>query len=101
MMGPGGPMGGGNIPQMMVQAMMQGCSPMSNPMIQDMMRLKQQGVDATTAAQQLAQKYPQFRQAMPFLANKSPQQMDQAASNALQQAGVAPGELMQQFQRYL
>lgn len=91
----------GNIPQMMLQAMMQGCSPMQSPMVQDMMRMKQQGMDPVSAMQQLAQKYPQFRQAMPFLQNKSPQQMDQAASNALQQAGVNPGELMQQFQRFM
>lgn len=92
---------GGCIPQMMMQAMQQGCSPMQSPIVQDMMRMRQQGMDAATAAQQLAQKYPQFRRAMPFLANKSPQQMDMTAQNALQQAGVDPKALMQQFQRYM
>jgi len=93
--------GGGNIPQMMMQAMMQVQSPMQSPMVQDIVRLKQQGLDPVSAMQQLAQKYPQFRQAMPFLGNKNPQEMDKTAQNALQQAGVNPADLMTQFQRYM
>lgn len=92
---------GGSIPQMMLQAMMQGKSPMQSPMVQEILRLKQQGLGPVEAMQQLAQKYPQFRQAMPFLGNKTPQQMDQTAQNALQQAGVNPADLMNQFQRYM
>ncbi len=61
--------GMGNIPQMMMQGMMQGMSPMQ-------------------------------KQAAPFLAGKTPQQMDQTAQNALQQSGVDPGAVAQQFQRF-
>lgn len=90
----------GNIPQMMLQGMMQGINPMQSPMIQDIIRMKQQGMDAVSAFQQLSQKYPQFRQAAPFLGNKTPQQMDQTAQNALQQSGVDPGAVTQQFRRF-
>lgn len=89
-----------NIPQMIMQGFRQGMSPMQSPMVQDIMRLRQQGVDAQTAFQQLAQKYPQFQQAAPFLGGKSPQQMDQTAQNAIQQSGVDPNVMAQQFRRF-
>ena len=89
-----------NIPQMIMQGMSQGMNPMQNPMVQDIMRMRQQGMDAPTAFQQLSQKYPQFRQAAPFLGNKTPQQMDQTAANAIQQSGVDPNAMAQQFRRF-
>lgn len=89
-----------NIPQMMMQAMMQGISPMRNPMVQEIMQMKQQGMSPQAAMQQLAQKYPQFRQAVPYLQNKTPQQMDQTAQNAVQSSGVDPNELMKQFNKF-
>ena len=92
--------GMGNIPQMMMQGMTRGMSPTQNPMVQDIIRMRQQGMDATSAFQQLSQKYPQLQQAAPFLAGKTPQQMDQTAQNALQQSGVDPNALAQQFQRF-
>lgn len=92
--------GPGNIPQLIMQGMAQGMNPMQNPMVQDILRMRQQGLDAPTAFQQLAQKYPQLRQAAPFLDGKTPQQMDQTAQNAFQQSGVDPGTMAQQFRRF-
>lgn len=92
--------GMGNIPQMMMQGMLQGMSPMQNPMVQEIIRMRQQGVGQQAAFRQLAQKYPVFRQAAPFLEGKTPQQMDQTAQNALQQSGVDPNAVAQQFMRF-
>lgn len=92
--------GMGNIPQMMMQGMMQGMSPMQNPMVQEIIRMRQQGMNPAAAFQQLSQKYPQLQQAAPFLAGKTPQQMDRTAQNALQQSGVDPNAVAQQFQRF-
>ena len=88
--------GMGNIPQMM----MRGMSPMQNPIVQDIVRMRQQGMTSADAFQQLSQKYPQLQQAAPFLAGKTPQQMDQTAQNALQQSGVDPNAMAQQFMRF-
>ncbi len=90
-----------NIPQMMMQAMMRGISPMQNPMVQEIVRMKQQGATPQAAMQQLAQRYPQFRQAVPYLQNKTPQQMDQTAQNAVQSAGVNPNDLLQQVNKFI
>ena len=77
-----------------------GMIPNMSPMLQEILRMKQQGMDAASAFQQLSQKYPQFGQAFPFLGGKSPQQMDQAAQNALQQSGVDPNTVAQQFRQF-
>lgn len=90
-----------NIPQMMMQAMMRGISPMQNPMVQEILRMKQQGATPQAAMQQLAQRYPQFRQAVPYLQDKTPQQMDQTARNAVQSAGVDPNDLLQQVNKFI
>ena len=92
--------GMGNIPQMMMQGMLQGMSPMQNPIVQDIVRMRQQGMTSADAFQLLSQKYPQLQQAAPFLAGKTPQQMDQTAQNALQQSGVDPNAMAQQFMRF-
>lgn len=89
-----------NIPQMMMQAMMQGISPMRSPMVQDIMRMKQRGMSPQAAMQQLAQRYPQFQQAIPYLQNKTPQQMDQTAKTAIQSSGVDPNALIAQFNKF-
>ncbi len=89
-----------NIPQMMLRAMMQGVSPMNNPMVQEITRMKQQGLTPQVAMQQLAQKYPQFQSALPYLQNKTPQQMDMTAHNALKSSGVDPNDLMAQLQKF-
>jgi len=88
--------GMGNMPP----GMMQGMMPSMSPMLQEILRMRQQGMDAASAFQQLSQKYPQFGQAFPFLGGKSPQQMDQAAQNALQQSGVDPNAVAQQFRQF-
>lgn len=90
-----------NIPQMMMQAMLQGMSPMQNPIVREILQLKQQGASPQAALQQLAQRHPQFRQALPYLQNKSPQQMDMTARNAVQSSGVNPNDMMQQIQKYI
>lgn len=90
-----------NIPQMMMQAMMQGMSPMQNPMVREIVQLKRQGASPQETLQQLAQRHPQFRQALPYLQNKSPQQMDMTARNAVQSSGVNPNDMMQQLQKYI
>lgn len=84
----------------MPPGMMQGVMPGMPPMVQEIVRMKQQGLDAATAFQQLSQKYPQFQQAFPFLGGKTPQQMDQAAQNALQQSGIDPNTVAQQFRNF-
>lgn len=84
------------MPPGMIQSMM----PNMSPMVQDIIRMRQQGMDAASAFQQLSQRYPKFGQAFPFLGGKTPQQMDQAAQNALQQSGVDPGAVAQQFQQF-
>ena len=84
--------GMGNVPMGMI--------PNMSPMLQEILRMKQQGMDAASAFQQLSQKYPQFGRAFPFLGGKNPQQMDQAAQNALQQSGVDPNTVAQQFRQF-
>lgn len=88
-----------NMPPMMPGGMPN--MPGMSPMLQDILRMRQQGIDATSAFQQLAQRYPQFGQAFPFLGGKTPQQMDQAAQNALQQSGVDPNAVAHKLQRFL
>ena len=59
-------MGGmGNIPQMMMQGMMQGMSPMRNPMVQEIIRMRQQGMGQQEVFRQLSQKYPVFGRLRP------------------------------------
>ena len=81
----------------MMPPMMPGGMP---PIMQEILRMRQQGMDPAAAFQQLSQRYPQFRQAAPFLGGKTPQQMDQTAQSALQQSGVDPNAMAQQFQRF-
>ena len=88
--------GMGNMPP----GMMQGMMPNMGPMVQEIIRMRQQGMDAASAFQQLSQRYPQFGPAFPFLGGTTPQQMDQAAQNALQQSGVDPNAMAQQFKRF-
>ena len=83
----------------MMPQMMPGGMPGMPPIMQEILRMRQQGMDSATAFQQLAQRYPQFGQAFPFLSGKSPQQMDQAAQYALQQAGMNPDEMAQRLRQ--
>ena len=68
-----------------------------NPMITDIMRMRQMGVSPSAAIQQLSQRYPQFRQAMPYVQGKSPQQIDLTAQNMARSMGVDPLKVIQQF----
>lgn len=84
--------------QMMMEAMLQGASPLQSPIVQEAMQLRQQGVTPQEAMRQLTQRYPQFGA---MLQGKSPQQMDAFASNALRSAGVDPRRMAQAMQRFI
>lgn len=84
--------------QMMMEAMLQGASPMQSPIVQEVMQLRQTGVTPQEAMRQLTQRYPEFGA---MLRDKTPQQMDAFASNALRSAGIDPRRMMQTIQRFI
>lgn len=84
--------------QMMMQAMLQGADPMQSPIVQEAMRMRQQGVTPQEAMERLTQHYPQFGA---MLQGKTPQQMDVFASNALRSAGIDPNRMMQTMRRFI
>ena len=67
---------------------------MRNNILSDLLALKMQGADPINAMQQLAQKYPQFQKAMPFLQGKSPAQMDITGRNFAQSMGLNPMQMV-------
>lgn len=73
---------------------------MNNPMLADVIALKQQGADPDTAIQKLAEKYPAFRQFVPQQ-NLTPQGMMMMAQTAAQRMGIDPRILAQQAQGYM
>lgn len=90
-----------NIPQMLMQSLMGGMNPAQNPMVRDILQMKQQGMTPEQAIGQLTQKYPAFQGAIPFLQGKTPEQMGQTAQNYLQEAGVNPADMANQLRRFM
>lgn len=90
-----------NIPQMLMQSLIGGMNPMQNPMVRDILQMKQQGMTPEQAISQLSKQYPSFQGAMPFLQGKSQDQMGETAQNFLQGAGVNPSDMIGQLRRYM
>lgn len=81
--------------QMMMQAIMGRMT--QNPMTQQVLRMKQQGMTPEQAIQHLGQQYPQLRQ----LQGINPAQIDQMAVNAMKQTGMDPNAFVSQFKKML
>lgn len=81
--------------QMMMQAIMGRMT--KNPMTQQVLQMKNQGMTPDQAIQQLAQQYPQLRQ----LQGVNPAQIDQMAVNAMKQTGIDPNSFVSQFKKML
>lgn len=67
----------------------------ANPMLQQVMQLKQQGMNAQQAMQQLSQQYPQLRQ----YAGTDPAQLDQMAQNTFRSVGIDPGQALNSLKK--
>lgn len=81
--------------QMMMQAIMGRMT--NNPMTQQVLQMKQQGMSPQQAIQQLSQQYPQLRQ----LQGVNPAQLDGMAVNAMKQTGIDPNSFVNQFKKML
>ena len=81
--------------QMMMQAVMGRMT--NNPLTQQVLQMKQQGMTPEQAIQQLGQQYPQLRQ----LQGLNPAQLDGMAMNAMKQTGVNPETFVGQLKRML
>ena len=81
--------------QMMMQAIMGRMT--QNPMTQQVLRMKQQGMTPEQAIQQLGQQYPQLRQQQ----GVNPAQLDGMAMNAMKQTGIDPNSFVNQFKKML
>ncbi len=79
--------------QMVMQAAMNRMT--QNPTIQQILQMKQQGMDPQQAIQQLSQQYPQLRQ----LQGANPAQINGIAMNALRQAGMDPNVFVNQLKQ--
>lgn len=81
--------------QMMMQAVMGRMT--NNPLTQQVLQMRQQGMTPEQAIQQLGQQYPQLRQ----LLGINPAQLDGMAVNAMKQTGVNPEAFVGQLKRML
>lgn len=81
--------------QMMMQAVMGRMT--NNPLTQQVLQMKQQGMTPEQAIQQLGQQYPQLRQ----LQGINPAQLDGMAMNAMKQTGVNPEAFVGQLKRMI
>ena len=81
--------------QMMMQAIMGRMT--NNPLTQQVLQMKQQGLTPDQAIGQLGQQYPQLRQ----LQGMNPSQLDGMAMNAMRQTGVDPNLFIGQFKKML
>lgn len=81
--------------QMMMQAVMGRMT--HNPLTQQVLQMKNQGMTPEQAIQQLGQQYPQLRQ----LQGVNPAQIDQMAVSAMRQTGIDPNSFVSQFKRML
>ena len=81
--------------QMMMQAVMGRMT--NNPLTQQVLQMRQQGMTPEQAIQQLGQQYPQLRQ----LQGINPAQLDGRAMNAMKQTGVNPEAFVGQLKRMI
>ena len=81
--------------QMMMQAIMGRMT--QNPMTQQVLQMKQQGMTPQQAIQQLGQPYPQLRK----LQGMNPAQLDGMAMNAMKQTGIDPNAFVGHFKKML
>ena len=81
--------------QMMMQAVMGRMT--NNPLTQQVLQMRQQGMTPEQAIQQLGQQYPQLRQ----LQGINPAQLDGMAMNAMKQTGVNPEAFVGQLKRMM
>lgn len=81
--------------QMMMQAVMGRMT--NNPLTQQVLQMRQQGMTPEQAIQQLGQQYPQLRQ----LQGINPAQLDGMAMNAMKRTGVNPEAFVGQLKRML
>lgn len=79
--------------QMMMQTLMGRMT--NNPLTQQVLQMKQQGMTPDQAIQQLGQQYPQLRQ----LQGMKPSQLDGMAMNAMRQTGIDPNSFIGQFKK--
>lgn len=86
-----------NPQQMMMQALYSRMSSAQNPMIRQIMTLRQSGATPQAAVEQLAKQYPQFRQ----FQGQDPRQLDRAAKDAIRQSGMNPDAVIQQLSKML
>ena len=82
-------------PRQMMQAVMGRMT--NNPLTQQVLQMRQQGMTPEQAIQQLGQQYPQLRQ----LQGINPAQLDGMAMNAMKQTGVNPEAFVGQLKRML
>lgn len=75
---------------MMAQMLGAQFNPMSNPMVQAIVQMKQQGMTPDAALQRLSQQDARFQQ----LRGQTPRQLDQMARATIQNAGVDPNAVM-------
>ena len=59
-------------------------NPMNNPMLRDLILLRQQGLDPDTAAQHMTQRYPQFQ----MVCRKTPEQLQTMLTNMYKECGM-------------
>ena len=67
----------------------------ANPLMQQVLQMKQQGMSAGQAMQQLSQQYPQLRQYQ----NMNLAQLDQMARGTMQSVGLNPNALVEQIKK--
>lgn len=67
----------------------------TNPLMQQVMQMKQQGMTSQQAMQQLSQQYPQLRQYQ----GMNPAQLDQMAMGTMQSVGLNPNSVADQFKK--
>lgn len=74
---------------------------MHNPMLSELMRMRAQGIDPLAARVMLMQRFPQLRQAQPFLQGQTPQEIDSIAQNAARSMGYDPNAMISQIQQMM
>lgn len=81
-------------PQQMLMNILYGrMSSAQNPIVQQIMQMKNSGATPQQAMEQLSQQYPQFRQF------QDPKAVDRAARDTIRQSGMDPDAVMQQISK--
>ena len=67
----------------------------SNPLMQQVLQMRQQGMSSQQAMEQLSQQFPQLRQYQ----GVNPAQLDQMAKSTMQGVGLNPNALTEQIKK--